>query len=63
MKHFVILLILILASYGLWHLTSPLIRREASQALHRHGLRILAVITVLTCLLVLAYFVPALRLI
>ncbi|TXI90815.1 MAG: hypothetical protein E6Q34_08335 [Burkholderiaceae bacterium] len=63
MKHFVIFLVCMLAAYGLWHLTSPLMRREATRTVQRHGLRVLAIVLVLIALLVLAYFVPALRLI
>ena len=46
MKHFCDFLVCLLAIYRLWHLTSPLMRREASRALAKVRLRVLAIILV-----------------
>ncbi len=62
MRHFVLLLLLGLALYGAWQLTSPLKRPVAKRALARHGLRLLGFVMILFCLLLVAYFVPAFHL-
>ncbi|MBC3872529.1 hypothetical protein [Undibacterium flavidum] len=62
MKHFLLLLIGGLALYGIWQLTTPLLRKNATQAISRHGLRIVAFILILVILLITAYYTPALHL-
>jgi hypothetical protein len=62
MKHFVLLLIAGLSLYGLWQVTSPLLRRYAGPAMTRHLLRILVFFLVLLCLLLLAYYFPPIHL-
>lgn len=62
MKHFVLLLIAGLALYGVWQMTSPLLRRYAGPAMTRHLLRLLVFVLVLLGLLLLAYYFPPIHL-
>lgn len=62
MKHFLLLLISGLVLYGIWQLTTPLMRKNASHVLARHAFRLIAFICVLLILLILAYYTPALHL-
>ncbi|MFZ6819372.1 hypothetical protein [Undibacterium sp. Ji22W] len=62
MKHFLLLLICGLALYGIWQLTTPLLRKNATQTIARHGLRVIVFILILLALLITAYYTPALHL-
>jgi hypothetical protein len=51
MKHFFLILILIIAGYGLWQLADHTERSLALKQITRHGIRLLAVLLVLVALL------------
>lgn len=54
MKHFLLILIAIVAGYALWHVSDRVERTFALRQITRHGLRLLAILVVLTCLLLAA---------
>jgi len=53
-KHFFLILILIIAGYGLWHVADRSERSIVLKQVTRHGIRILAILSVLVALLLLA---------
>jgi hypothetical protein len=61
-KHFLILLVVFLSAYGLWALSSAELRRTGRRQWRTHGLRLAAVALGLLGLLLLAYSIPALKL-
>ena len=62
MRHFFLLLISGLAMYGVWQLTSPLIRKNATMTIAKHAYRLFIFIGLLLLLLIAAYYTPALHL-
>ena len=54
MKHFFLILILIIAGYGLWQVADRSERSIVLKQVTRHGIRILAILSVLVALLLLA---------
>jgi hypothetical protein len=54
MKHFLLILILIVAGYALWHVSDRKERNTALKQITRHGIRLVAVLVVLICLLLLS---------
>lgn len=62
MKHFLLLLALLLLAYALWQWAGSARRQRALARLGRHGPRLLALVLVLLALLVLAYDLPSLKL-
>jgi hypothetical protein len=62
MKHFLLLMALLLLAYGLWVWTSPRQHAAGCSRLRRHGPRILAMGLLGLALLLAAYFFPAFKL-
>jgi hypothetical protein len=54
MKHFFLILVLIIAGYGLWQVADRTERSLVLKQITRHGIRLLAVLLVLVALLLLA---------
>lgn len=54
MKHFLLLLIAIVAGYGLWHVADRTERSIALRQITRHVLRLGAIVIVLVALMLLA---------
>jgi hypothetical protein len=59
MKHLLLLVVLLVAGYGTWHIISPLERRHGLRLITRHGLRLGALVLLLLALVALAYHLPS----
>ena len=62
MKHLVLLLVLAVAGYSIWSVSSRRQRVEASRRATRHGLKLGLIVLILLALLVIAYFIPSIQL-
>lgn len=62
MRHFVLLLLLLLLAYGGWQLAGEPRRQRWRPLLAKHGARLGLAVALLLALLVAAYFVPSLHL-
>ncbi len=62
MKHFLILLLVLLLGYAGWALTTPRQHALGRSRLSRHGPRVLLLAAVLVAALVTAFFFPAFKL-
>ncbi len=66
MKHFIILLVVGLLSYGIWLAMSTLHQRQSLRFLAKRGVRLAIFFCIWTvfllCLLLLAYYFPAIAL-
>lgn len=61
MRHLLLILVLLIASYGLWQAARPKQRRIAAKALRRHALRLLAVVLLLFLLFFAAVQHPSIQ--
>lgn len=59
MRHLLLVVVVIVALYGAWHLVSPIERRHGIRLITRHAMRLGAVIGVAVALLAFAYYVPS----
>lgn len=54
MKHFLLIMTLIVAGYALWHVVDRKERTVALKQITRHGIRIVAILVVLICMLLVS---------
>ncbi|TDM08465.1 MAG: hypothetical protein C4K60_03180 [Ideonella sp. MAG2] len=62
MKHLIVLVIALFASYGLWNWLSPIERREDARVIARHAVRLGILLLISVALLIAAYYSPAIAL-
>ena len=62
MKHLIVLVVALVAAYGLWNWLSPIERREGVRVLARHAVRLGLLLLVAVALLIVAYYSPAIAL-
>jgi hypothetical protein len=61
-KHLIILVIALIATYFLWNRLSPIERREGTRVVARHALRLGLLLLIAVALMVAAYYSPAIAL-
>jgi len=62
LRHFILLLMLLLLAYGGWQLAGAQRRQRLCPLLAKHGARLGLAVALLLALLAAAYFVPSLQL-
>lgn len=62
MRHFILLLVLLMLAYGGWQLAGASRRERWRPLLAKHGSRLGLAVVLLLALLVAAYFLPSLHL-
>ncbi len=61
MKHLLLLLVLLVAGYGAWHIVPKTERDEGVRLISRHGIRLGALVAVLLAVLAVAYYASSTR--
>lgn len=61
MKHLLLLLVVLVACYGVWHFVPKRERDEGIRLISRHGIRLGALVAVVLALLAVAYYASSAR--
>ena len=61
MKHLLLVLVLLIVGYGVWHFFPKVARDEGVRLIARHGIRLGALVAAVLALLAVAYYASSTR--